>query len=53
MNTDFLTPIHDDLEASLEMLMPGSIGNSILTHSKIGMSRVRRQMLRLGRKDAT
>ena len=34
MNTDFLTPIHDDLEASLEMLMPGSIGNSILIHSK-------------------
>ena len=34
MNTDFLAPIHDALEASLDTSMPGSIGNAIQIHTE-------------------
>ena len=34
MNTDFLTPIHTVLEESLDMLLPGTLGNSIQIHTQ-------------------
>ncbi len=34
MNTDFLTPIHTVLEESLDMLLPGTLGNSIKIHTQ-------------------
>ena len=34
MNTDFLTPIHNVLEESLDMLLPGTLGNSIQIHTQ-------------------
>ena len=34
MNTDFLTPIHTVLEASLDVLLSGSIGSSIQIYTQ-------------------
>jgi len=34
MNTDFITPIHTVLEESLDMLLPGTLGNSIQIHTQ-------------------
>jgi len=34
MNTDFLTPVHDALDASLNLSKPGSIGDSIGVYTR-------------------